>query len=114
MRKVKGLLVWVYRNGDFGDCSMNGISSRHDKLILIGEGVEGFIEVDLDNPQEEVVHLVKRQMHDGEYLHVEPLDGQYSKAENRKWYMSGGNFVYTSDSRFPCNYPLSVHDRHEG
>lgn len=123
MRKVYGLPVSVYKDGSGYDCTRNGISSRYDRLILIGEGIEGFREVDLDNPPENVVHLVKRNIGGREYMHVEPLDGQYSKAENRKWYMAdenfkwymaGGNFVFTSDSRFPCDYPLSIHDRYEG
>jgi len=29
------------------------------------------------------------------------------------WYMNGGNFVYTSDSRFPADYPIPVFDRVE-
>lgn len=114
MRQTLGLPVYVYRDGRGCDCTNNGISSRFKDLILIGEGVEGFIKVDLDNPPENVVHLVKRNIFDGEYLHVEPLDGQYSDAENRKWYMAGGNFCYTSDSRFPSDYPLAIHDRYEG
>lgn len=27
--------------------------------------------------------------------------------------MFSGNFAYTSDSRFPANYPLPIHDRYE-
>ena len=27
--------------------------------------------------------------------------------------MFGGNFVYTSDSRFPSDYPIPIHDRFE-
>lgn len=110
--KVKGLTVWVYRSG-LGDCSMNGISSRYDTLILIGEGVEGPVDVDLENPPENVVKLVKRKIFGREeYLHVEPLDG--SSNGGGKWYMSGGNLAYSCDSRFPNRYPLSIHDRYEG
>jgi hypothetical protein len=29
------------------------------------------------------------------------------------WVMNGGNFVHTSDSRFPADYPIPVFDRVE-
>lgn len=112
MNKVKGLLVFVYRD-NLGDCTNGGISSRYDRLILIGDGVDGPMTVDLDDPAENVVKLVKRRIFNGEeYFHVEPLDGCF--AGGGKWYSAGGNFAYTSDSRFPSRQPLSVHDRHEG
>ena len=69
--------------------------------------------VDMENPPENVVTMVKRRIHGiGEYLHLEPLDGHHNGGN--KWYMAGGNFAYTSDSRFPSSHPLAVHDRHEG
>lgn len=110
MNNVKGLTLHVYR-WNLGDCTNNGISSRYDTLILIGEGVEGPVSVDLENPPENVVKMVRRKIRGEEYLHLEPLDG--CNNGGRKWYMSGGNLAYTSDSRFPSRYPLSVHDRHE-
>lgn len=112
MNKVKGLRIHVYR-WSLGDCSMEGISSRYDSLILIGPGIDGPEVVDLDEPAENVVMLVKRRLFGTEeHLHLEPLDGHY--AVGSKWYMSGGNFGYSCDSRFPAKYPLSIHDRYEG
>ena len=32
---------------------------------------------------------------------------------NKTGYMFGGNFAYSSDSRFPFDYPLGIHDREE-
>lgn len=36
----------------------------------------------------------------------------------KRWYMMGGNFLYTSDSRFKeitgISYPIAIHDRYEG
>lgn len=114
MMKVQGLSVSVLKNPLYKGCSMNGVSERFDDLILIGEGIEGPVVVDLDNPPENVVKLVKRKLFGGKepYLHVEPLDGSLNGGD--KWYMAGGAFCYTSDSRFPNDYPLSIHDRHEG
>ena len=112
MKKVQGLRLNVFREG-LGDCSLNGISSRHDSLILIGDGVEGPVSVDLDNPPENVVTIVRRRIFGEEYLHLEPLDG--CNNGGGKWYMDGGNIAYTCDSRFRklSKYPLTIHDRHE-
>jgi hypothetical protein len=51
----------------------------------------------------------------GEYLHAEPVDGERDARREGKTVgpMFGGNFVYTSDSRFPNKYPIPVHDRWE-
>lgn len=112
MYKVKGLSINVYRAAGWDDCSLNGVSARYDRLILIGDGIEGPVTVDMDNPPENVVTLVKRRLFGSEpYFHLEPLDGCH--AGGNKWYMAGGNLGYTSDSRFPSRYPLSIHDRHE-
>ena len=113
MMEVQGLIVSVFKNPLYKGCSLNGLSEQFDDLILIGEGVEGPAVVDLDNPPENVVTLVKRKLFGGKepYLHVEPLDGCNNGGD--KWYMAGGALCYTSDSRFPCVYPLQIHDRCE-
>lgn len=111
MNKVKGLTLRVYRSG-LGDCTNGGISSRYNTLILVGDGIEGPVSVDLDNPPENVVKIVRRRLFGREeYLHLEPLDG--SGNGGSRWYMSGGNIANTCDSRFPSRYPLEIHDRHE-
>jgi hypothetical protein len=38
-----------------------------------------------------------------EHLHAEPI--------SPGWYMASGKFIWTSDSRFPNDYPISLHDR---
>jgi len=101
----KSLIVDVYRDAKGYDSTNNGISSKHDDLFLIGEGVSGPFEAEDDK----TVKLVKRNFPFGEYLHVEPL----IQPENGKSPMFGGNFIYTSDSRFPSKYPIPVHDRFE-
>lgn len=109
MNNVKGLRLYVYKNPLFEGCSNGGISSRYDELILVGEGIEGPVTVDLDNPPENVVKIVRRKLFGDkeEYMHLEPLNNE------GKWFMSGGCFASTSDSRFPSRYPLSIHDRCE-
>ena len=62
MNNVMGLTIHVYRDSKFGDCTNGGISSRYSELILVGEGIEGPVTVDLDNPPENVVKIVKRKL----------------------------------------------------
>lgn len=109
--KVKALNVSVYENPTYKGCSNGGVSSIYWNLLLIGDGVEGPKTVDLDHPANNVVKLIKRTVCGEEYMHVEPLDGCNNGGD--KWYMSGGAFCYSSDSRFPSKYPLSIHDRCE-
>ena len=109
MNMVKGLSISVYRNARGWDCTNGGISSRYSELILVGEGIEGPVTVDLDNPPENLVKIVKRKLFGGqeEYMHIEPYNN------DGKWFMDGGNIADASDSRFPSRYPLSIHDRCE-
>lgn len=102
-QKMKGLIVEVYRNESFCDCTNGGISSKHDRFLLVGEGVAEVEESD-NLP---VLKLVKRIIGGEVYKHVQPL------TEGKEWFMFGGNFVYSSDSRFPNAYPLKIHDRLE-
>lgn len=105
MEIKKGLLVTVFKANY--DCTANGISSKLDRLILIGDGVVELFGGNEDNSN--VVKLVRRKIGNREYLHCEPLE----KPIGKNGPMFGGNFIYTSDSRFPNDYPISIHDRFE-
>ena len=52
------------------------------------------------------------KLQDKEYIDCKPA---YCR---KRWYMMGGNFLYTSDSRFKeitgISYPIAIHDRYEG
>lgn len=106
--KVKALSVTVYHSNGI-DCSLNGISTRFDSLYVIG--VEGPYTIDLDNPPENTVWLIKFQRNSGEkpYYHLAPLDAE--RCGGAVWYSSGGNLAYTCDSRWPLQYGLPIHDR---
>lgn len=108
--KIAALRVNVYRN-DLGDSTAGGISSIYRNLYLIGEDIkEGNTTIDSDNIPENTVYLERRILFGKEeYLTAYPV----SKKTDGKWYMFGGNFIYTSDSRFPSNYPIPIHDRVE-
>jgi hypothetical protein len=98
---MKGLICSVYHSDDFTD-PLSIIHTR--KVTLIGESVEGPIEPSEEAP---AVILMRRQLEKNkpEYLHAEPTSpGRY---------MASGKFIWTSDSRFPNPYPISLYDRVE-
>lgn len=98
------LRVTVLRN-TLGDCTNKGLSSRHDSFVLVsGDIPANFV------PDEkfQYLKLVKRNICGKVYLHAEPL----TPPAGIGW-MAGGNFIYSSDSRFPGDYPISIHDRQE-
>ena len=78
MRKVKGLSISVYSHPTYRGCANGGISECFDELIMVGEKVEGWIEVDLDNPPENTVYLVHREMFGKNLYHVTPLDSHHA------------------------------------
>ena len=107
---MKALPIYVYKTRS-GDCTNGGITSKYNELLLICE--DGFVDVDENNPPENLVKVVTRKLWDGEYKHIEP----YARTDKGcVGWMFGGNIAHTSDSRFSRvagNYPLKVHDRQE-
>jgi hypothetical protein len=102
----KGMLVYVYRNAEFGGCTNNGLTDKVTKLILVGDGIDGPFEVKEGEPYLELVRNAYR-------VHAEPRN--FGDMSGLIGPMFGGNFVYSSDSRFTkvCYAPLPVHDRYE-
>lgn len=102
---IKALPVDVYRNS-LGDATGGGLTSKKDSLMFVFDGVESPFETKED---EDYLVLVKRTIFGKEVLSAVPksiLDKGYGS-------MFGGNFIYTSDSRFPSDAPIKVHDRVE-
>lgn len=102
-----GLDAYVYRHG-LGDCTNGGISSTRNRLCILDN------DVCVHEPEDirECVYVDDKFMEQG-YTCVKPI---YHKD---KWFMAGGNFLYTSDSRFrdvtgAMMHPISIHDRCEG
>jgi hypothetical protein len=102
-----GLVCYVFRAEAFPDCTNGGISSRCDRVTLVGLGPE--CEIFPATPERPAVRLVRRTIRGSVYLHAEPVD----QPEGLVGPMAGGNFIYSSDSRFPSDYPISLHDRFE-
>ena len=104
---MRALPLEIFKS-NLGDCSNGGISSRFKEILLICD--EGHIEIDENNPPENLCKLVERNLGFTVYKHIEPV----AKAKGVGW-MAGGTLVYTCDSRFRrmSEYPLVLHDRTE-
>lgn len=109
---MKGIHCDIYRN-HYGDCTNGGITASGNgigSVTLIGPDVEGFCE-----PTEAAPALYLSR---GPLGHCratpEPLsDG---RQDGSRWWMFGGNFIHSSDSRFAAlnnGAPIAVHDRTE-
>lgn len=117
MAKVRALSVNVYEHKSEWlpnmDCTNGGISSRHKTLYLLAEDQEKAKQEwwgEVDENDERLVKIVRSAPCGRPYIHAEPVNDP-----NRKeiGYMFGGNFIYTSDGRFPEDYPIPLHDRSE-
>jgi hypothetical protein len=94
---------------DLGDCSNGGVSAPYGAKLVVPCS-EGFLS------EEDVAERG--------YVVLELMPPAYPSCPNRlkprgesRWVMFGGNFVYSSDSRWSREYgayPLPVHDRVEG
>lgn len=104
---MKAISVSIYKP-HYGDCSNNGISHRFQEILLLHD--EGWIDVDPDNPPENLCKIVKRHLFGQDFLHIEPVE----RPTGCGW-MAGGCLCYSSDSRFTetSQYALSLHDRQE-
>ena len=106
---MKALPINVYKCRKY-DCTNGGISSRFSELLLICE--DGWIEVDENNPPENLVKLVRRDMFGKVIYHIEPYE-----APTELGWMFGGNYAASSDSRFNemtgMYCAIAIHDRQE-
>lgn len=103
---MSNILTFVLRNS-MGDSTNNGLSSREDSIILHhGDGVD-LADLTLI-PDDELV-LVERQLFGKPAWYAKPAGLLKSQTHT----MFGGNFIHTSDSRFPSSAPIAVHDRVE-
>jgi hypothetical protein len=103
-------VLYTTSGGRINNCTNGGVTGLHERVILVPLGATTPDPVLARLP---ILKVVSRNIGGKTYLHAEPIDKCPS---NRVGYMAGGNFVYTSDSRyrqFVCEYPISVHDRSE-
>lgn len=98
----KCLNAYVFRNST-GDGTNGGISSKRQSLYILST----------DGPFEpadirECVRLEYRDIFGEQYIYCKPV------YFGERWYMMGGNFIYSSDSSFNeiSKYPIPIHDRY--
>lgn len=120
MRKANAFYVDVYRSAALGDCTNDGVSSRHDTLIVLctrtNTDADTRVSVNLDDPPDNLAKLVASPLGG---VHIEPY------AATGSGYMFGGNYAATSDAPLsralrafdatsPCfQYAIPIHDRTE-
>ena len=123
-RIIRCLQVYVYRDA-LGDCTNNGVSKFFDKLLV--ECPTGPFEFDADYETPLNFCRVNVRHFRGEVLFdIRPaaVDENGTVVDRgRKWYMMGGNFGYTCDSRFrelqellgnsSVHGAVAIHDRTE-
>ena len=86
-----------------GDCTNNGLTS-------VGDSFDLYFDFDsADNIPDDSLVLIKRNLFGKPAWYAKPASLVKSNTPS----MMGGNFVYTSDSRFPGGAPIPVHDRVE-
>lgn len=106
---VCNILRWEH------DCTNGGMTSRHNGLqtvTLIRERGDALGPFE-PQPGYPAIYL---RMWKGRLIAVpEAIPcAQGGEARGLKGWMFGGNFIFTSDSRFPADAPIHVYDRKEG
>lgn len=105
MKSLKGLRCDIYKSEY--KCALNVISYEKKQVTLVGEGIPEIHEASEDAPA--VLLIVENKAGSKQTPRVKPIiDG----GENL-WFMFGGNFIYTHDSRFPFDHPIKLFDLYE-
>lgn len=107
---MRAISLNVYKHGKY-DCTNGGISSKFNELLCLCD--DGPIHVDMDNPPENLVKVVKRDFFGMTTYCVEPVVDPHGAG-----WMMGGNYAATSDSRFSrlvgdMYGAVAIHDRQE-
>ncbi len=117
VNKVTGILCDVYRAKGYGDCTNNGISSKYDAFVLVVPDVIGPFSPNETCPALYHCYLNPKRLYGhgfpDEIMHYAfpfPCPNN-SRAFNG--YMFGGNWLFSSDSRFPSKTPIRIMDRKE-
>ena len=97
--KTKSVLVFIMGM----DCTNHGVTSGKDSAVLLLQAPgDDFVP----SPNSPTLELRPRRMS------KIPMAVPYGTPAG-VYPMFGGHWVYTSDSRFPFEHPIPVHDRFE-
>jgi hypothetical protein len=107
----KGIHALIYRDALGIDFSNRGISARVTEVTAVGPGIDPIFAPTQERP---AVCIVRRENPGGTIYHAEPLP---TEDEPAPWYMFGGAFIFSSDSRFHESIDfygaVPLHDRRE-
>lgn len=117
---AKGLLCGIYRN-PLADCTNGGVTSSARgmaNVTLVDDAriAPESLEVFEDRANAPAVYLRTwkgRMIAVPEPIPCAQTQGRQGEAFGLQGWMMGGNFIYTSDSRFPDDAPIRVYDRRE-
>jgi hypothetical protein len=98
----KGMILSVLRHANGSDCTNGGISSRFVDVVVVGPGIPEIFE---EKPERPAVMVDERMG----YKFLRPVEDCPS---DQVGYMFGGNFAFTTDSRWKFG-ALPIHDRSE-
>ena len=87
---MKGLIISIYKSRSHGkdeDFTNRGVTANAEEALVVGDGIPGIFEAN-GRP---VLRLERNRR--GSTARLVPAD-------ETRWTMFGGNFGYTSDSRF--------------
>ena len=99
---MKKITTFVFRNS-LGDATNWGLTSREDVITL------HYGEINPDEVGDDDLVLIERVLWGEQHNYCMPGD----IFKSGRCPMFGGNFVYTSDDRFPSDAPIKVFDRLE-
>lgn len=86
--KALPIEVYVTKRKRDCDCTNGGISSKYEQLLLVCD--EGYVNIDEENPPENLVKVVTRNLGFGTLKHIEPV----ARPIELGW-MDGGNLAFS-------------------
>lgn len=104
-----GLMCEVYRSGS-QDTTNGGVSEGVDHVVVVSDEFP-LPEIFSPRPGMPAMRLEMRDVGFARFPVLVPLDCARDGRQGR--YMFGGNFVWTSDSRWPFSGPVKIFDRAE-
>ena len=109
-----GLLAFVYRTPDGVDCTNNGLSYQHERMVIMN----------VDGPFEPTDDAPACWLDEGYNRGTVRIVVEDPRMAKRRHFMMGGNYLSTSDSRLSQAVEeitgeswygaIAIHDRHEG
>jgi hypothetical protein len=108
---VRGVTALIYRDQLGLDYSNRGISATATEVVVVGPGIDPIFAASVERP---AVRIIRREHASGTIYHAEPVP---TEDEPGPWYMFGGAFIFSTDSRFRASIDfygaLPLHDRRE-